>query len=91
MHEVIAGPLSAIALPVVPPDPSFKPEVLYAEGGLFNFAWFVADRQGGQPTLTVEIRGEDGALRPGGRVVLDAVTEERGFQNLKEERGARER
>ncbi len=91
MHEVIAGPLSAIALPVVPPDPTFKPEVLYAEGGLFNFAWFVADRQGGQPTLTVEIRGEDGALRPGGRVVLDAVTEERGFQNLKEERGARER
>lgn len=88
LHEVIAGPLSAGASPVVPPDPTLRPEVLYAEGGLFNFAWFVADRQGGQPTLTVEIRGEDGRPRPGGRLVLSAVSEDRKLPSLGDVRSA---
>ena len=94
LHEVIAGPLSAGASPAVTPDPTLHPDVLFAEGGLFNFAYFIADRQGGEPTLTVEIRGEDGKVRPGGKLVINAVEPERKLQNLKEElpslKGARE-
>ncbi len=72
IHEIIAGPLSAGASKAVTPDPSFAPEVLYAEGGLFNFAWITVDRPSGKPTLTVQILGEDGTPRPGGELVLPA-------------------
>lgn len=85
MHEVIAGPLSAGASPTVTPDPTLQPQVLYAEGNLFNFAYFISDRQSGQPTLTVEIRGENGQVRPGGRLVIEAIEDEGRLQTLKEE------
>lgn len=71
-HEVIAGPLSAWTSAVLPADPSFSPDVLYAEGGLFNFAWFTVERREGVPTLVAQIRGEDGAVRPGGELVWSA-------------------
>lgn len=72
LYEVIAGPLSAGASKGQPPDPTFSPEVLYAEGRLFNFAWLTVDRHGGTPSLTVEIRGEDGTPRRGSQLVLQA-------------------
>lgn len=72
LYEVIAGPLSAGSGDPSTPDPSLNPTVLYAEGKLFNFAELSVDRPGGTPTLTVQIRGVDGAPRPGGSLSLPA-------------------
>ncbi len=72
LHEIIAGPLSAGASKAVRPDPSLNPEVLFAEGGLFNFALLSVERLSGVPTLTARIFGEDGRPRPGGELLLPA-------------------
>lgn len=72
-HEAISGPLSAYAADVRPSDPSFAPQVLYAEGGLFNFGVLDIRREGrGAPTLTIEIRDAQGQVRPGSRHKLVA-------------------
>ena len=43
-HEFVTGPLNGVRNPVKAPDPAANPEVLYAEGGLFNFGYY-RDRQ----------------------------------------------
>lgn len=72
LHEIIAGPLSAGASPAVTPDPTLNPQVLYAEGGIFNYALVEVAREAGVPTLRVRVIGEDGATRPGGELSLQA-------------------
>lgn len=71
-HEIIAGPLSAWCGRPQPPDPTFAPEILWQEGGIFNYGLVRVSRPDGVPTLSVEIRGEDGAVRPGGTLTLTA-------------------
>jgi len=65
--EVISGPLRAWSGAPPALDPSFHPKELFAEGKVFNFARLAVAQDG---TLTVEIRGEDGQIRPGGSLVL---------------------
>ncbi len=69
-HEFVAGPLSAIRSPSPPAfDPTLRPVVLYAEGDVFNYGT-VRVSDGSIPTLTTDIRGEDGRIRPGSELVL---------------------
>ncbi|HEU5172680.1 MAG TPA: hypothetical protein VFT83_04045 [Nitrososphaeraceae archaeon] len=44
IYEIVSGPLSAFILgipsaPLLMPDPTFQPTILYVEGGIFNFAY----------------------------------------------------
>ena len=74
VHELISGPLNAVSVPAKTPDPSFGPEVLYAEGEVWNFATvrLVRSDDGGVD-FVYDVRGaEDGAVRPGSELVLEA-------------------
>lgn len=73
LHELISGPLSAYAADVRAPDPSFGPEILYAEGGFFNFGVVNVRRESRRVrTLSLEIRDANGLVRPGSRLELVA-------------------
>jgi alkaline phosphatase D len=67
-HELITGPLSATRNPPGSLDPTFRPTQLYAEGEFFNFRRIAV--QGG--SLSTDVRGEDGAVRPASVLVLTA-------------------
>ena len=74
-HELIDGPLSAIALQVATPDADVagvpvKLDSLYAEGGIFTFEVVRVARLGSVPHLVAEVRGADGAVRPGSTLDL---------------------
>jgi alkaline phosphatase D len=64
-HEFGASPLSAIPLapPTLPPDPTFNPNVLYAEGefqgDLFNFGHITVDEDGALTFRVVDWKGEE--------------------------------
>lgn len=73
-HEFIVGPLSATPRREAPPlDPRLSPTLLFSEGGVHNFgAITVARGDDGRAQLTFEVRGVDGAVRPGSTVRLTA-------------------
>jgi alkaline phosphatase D len=73
-HEFVVGPLSAGTPPADTAtrlDPTFSPQLLYGESGFFNFGYLhIARGADGVPTLTADVRGEDGQPRAGSQVVL---------------------
>ena len=73
-HEFLNGPLNAFTMPTpLQLDPTLRPTILYGEGGVFNFSAIHVERGAdGKSRLTAEIRGEDGEVRPGSRVVVEA-------------------
>jgi alkaline phosphatase D len=66
-HELVSGPLNAIRLTPGPLDPAASPASLFAEGGLFNYE-YVRVRADGH--LLADVRGADGAVRPGSELSL---------------------
>ncbi len=72
-HELIAGPLSASPGPRVDPNPDriLGPTVLYKETGFFNFGYvWVEAASDGKIHLLADVRGPDGAIRPGSSLDL---------------------
>ena len=71
LHELISGPLNAIRAVPRPLDPAANPTSLYAEGGIFNFSYVRIERQpDGNVHLIADVRGPDGAPRPGSHLDL---------------------
>lgn len=72
-HEIVAGPLNAGVSPVPSRlDPTFRPVILYAEAGLFNFSYVRVERRGADVVLRADVRGEDGEVRFGSTLELSA-------------------
>jgi alkaline phosphatase D len=67
-HELVSGPLSAGLVDPRTPDDTFGPEVLYAEGGIFNFSFIRVEGA----KLTADIRDDGGRVRPGSVFTLTA-------------------
>lgn len=69
VYEIISGPLSAFTYgtpssPLLMPDPTFQPTILYVEGGIFNFAYIqILKAIDGKSHMMVDIIGEDGIAR----------------------------
>ncbi len=69
VYEIISGPLSAftfgsLSSPLLMPDPTFQPTILYVEGGIFNFAYLqIAKGTDGKSHMLVDIIGADGIAR----------------------------
>lgn len=74
-HELVTGPMSAGLADPRAPDPTFRPAILYAEGGVFNFG-LVSIEPGGTGTapsrLEADVRDVDGSVRFGSRLSLEA-------------------
>ena len=72
LHELIAGPMAARRREPPPSfDPTLRPTVLYAEGGMFNFGQVTIVRQpDGLPHLIARVYDEKGELRPGSTLDL---------------------
>lgn len=68
LHELVSGPLSAGLGEPRPPDDTFAPEVLYVEGGLFNFSFVHVEGN----RLVADVRDETGRVRPGSTLTLTA-------------------
>lgn len=74
VYEIVCGPLSAIryGIPQIPLptlDTTFKPAILYIEGGIYNFGYFKIHRgNDGLSHLSVSIIGEDGLPRPSSNI-----------------------
>jgi alkaline phosphatase D len=65
-HQILAGLLSGRREVPRELDPTLRPTLLYAEGGLFNFGYVRIERQAdGQVHLLAEVRDEEGQPRPG--------------------------
>lgn len=71
-HELVSGPLSAFKSPILGVDPTFRPQILYAEGELANFSFIRIDRDNGTSRLIADIRDDTGAVRLGSSVELIA-------------------
>lgn len=71
-HELVSGPLSAFKSPILGIDPTFHPQILYAEGELFNFSFIRIERSGSVSRLLADIRDEAGTARIGSSVELVA-------------------
>jgi alkaline phosphatase D len=69
VYEIISGPLSAftfgsLSSPLLMPDPTFQPTILYVEGGIFNFAYLqIAKGTDGKSHMLVDIIGAEGIAR----------------------------
>jgi alkaline phosphatase D len=72
IHELIAGPLAAMRRQPPPSfDSTLRPEVLYAEGGFFNFGYVtIAQQADGLPHLIAQVYDDSGKLRPGATLDL---------------------
>ena len=74
VYEIVCGPLSAIryGIPLIPLptlDPTFRPAILYLEGGIYNFGYFKLQRDNdGLTHFYVSIIGEDGLPRPSSNI-----------------------
>lgn len=81
-HELISGPLSAFrfgtpgGVPIPQLDTTFDPQILYKEGGIFNFGYvriqnMTADVDADSKAhLIAEVIGEDGVSRSESRLDL---------------------
>ena len=71
-HELISSPLSSgLESPPEAFDPTLDPEVLYAEGNLFNFGVVRIEYDlNGLPWLWTEFRDEQGGTRPDSLLIL---------------------
>jgi alkaline phosphatase D len=80
VYEIVSGPLSAFRFgipgsPLPMLDPTFRPTILYVEGGIFNFAHLkIEKRSDGNVHLLADIIGQDGMVRPNSH--LDLLPEE---------------
>ncbi|MGZ5511445.1 MAG: hypothetical protein ACXWFC_13385, partial [Nitrososphaeraceae archaeon] len=78
VHEIVSGPLNAFTLgilsaPLLMPDPTFQPTIIYVEGGIFNFAYIqIVERTDGKSHMLIDIIGEDGIARPNSHLDLIA-------------------
>jgi len=69
VYEIISGPLSAFTLgipsaPLLMPDPTFQPTIIYVEGGIFNFAYIqIIEGTEDKSHMIVDIIGADGIVR----------------------------
>ncbi|MGI0033461.1 MAG: alkaline phosphatase D family protein [Nitrososphaeraceae archaeon] len=76
LYEIVSGPISAIrfgipGLPLPMLDPTFQPNILYVEGGIFNFGYVKVQKgNDGMIHLTASIIGEDGTPRPNSHLDL---------------------
>jgi len=74
VYEIVCGPLSAIryGIPQIPLptlDMTFKPTILYIEGGIYNFGYFKIHKDNdGLTHFTVSIIGADGLPRPSSNI-----------------------
>jgi alkaline phosphatase D len=75
VYELVSGPLNAVRggdpFPIL--DPSFNPSLIYGEGNIFNFGHGRIDRvddADSKPHFIVEIRDENGIVRPGSELGL---------------------
>jgi len=69
-HELVTGPMSAGLVEPRTPDATFAPQVLYVEGGIFNFGFATADAS----RLVYEVRDDSGRARPGSTLEIPAVS-----------------
>lgn len=70
--ELVSGPLSAVKNPSPPAlDPTLGPVVLYAEGGIFNFAYIRIEALVDGARLVTDVRDETGKVRPGSPLVIE--------------------
>jgi len=67
-HELVTGPMSAGLSEPRAPDATFAPQVLYVEGGFFNFGFASADGS----RLAYEVRDDQGRVRDGSRLAIPA-------------------
>ena len=66
LHELVTGPLNAVRGSPGALDPAANPKSRYAEGRLFNFGYVrVGEQADGKVHLVADVRGADGAPRPG--------------------------
>lgn len=68
-HELVSGPMSAGLSEPRAPDTTFRPQVLYVEGGFFNFGFASADGS----RLVYEVRDDRGRVREGSRLTIPAA------------------
>ncbi len=72
-HELVSGPLNAGKTPVPPRlDPTFRPVILFAEAGLFNFSYVRLERRDDDVVLVADVRDAAGGVRFGSRLELVA-------------------
>jgi alkaline phosphatase D len=69
LHELVTGPMSAGLVEPRAPDPTFAPQVLYAEGGFFNFGFAIVDGA----AFVYEVRDDRGRVREGSRLTIPAA------------------
>ncbi|MEM8933623.1 MAG: alkaline phosphatase D family protein, partial [Acidobacteriota bacterium] len=74
LHELVSGPMNAVAVAPKAPDPTFGPDVLYMGGRFFNIARVLIDEDG---ILRAEIVDEDGEPRFGSELILRPSTSPR--------------
>lgn len=76
-HEVICGPMNAVAVEPKEPDPTLSPEVLWAKGEIFNWAHLeLVEGEGDGPEIEIEILDVHGEVLPGSRLVLRPISPE---------------
>jgi alkaline phosphatase D len=67
-HELVTGPMSAGFVEPLAPDASFEPQVLYLDGGFFNFGF--ASVEGSR--MVYEVRDDQGGVRKGSELTIAA-------------------
>jgi alkaline phosphatase D len=67
-HELVMGPMSAGLSEPRAPDSTFEPQVLYVDGGFFNFGF--ASAEGSR--LVYEVRDDQGGVRKGSELTIAA-------------------
>jgi alkaline phosphatase D len=67
-HELVTGPMSAGLSEPRAPDTTFAPQVLYVEGGFYNFGF--ASAEGSR--LIYEVRDDQGRVRKGSELTIAA-------------------
>ena len=75
VYEFVSGPLNAVrgGVPFPKLDATFNPSLIYGEGNIFNFGHAKIQRIDGKSYFIVEIRDENGIVRPGS--VLELISQ----------------
>jgi alkaline phosphatase D len=75
VHEFVSGPLNAVrgGVPFPILDATFNPSLIYGEGTNFNFGHAKIQKIDGKSHFIVEIRDENGIVRPGS--VLELISQ----------------
>ena len=75
VHEFVSGPLNAVrgGVPFPILDATFNSSLIYGEGNIFNFGHAKIQKIDGKSHFIVEIRDENGIVRPGS--VLELISQ----------------